>query len=147
MTFEAPVADAGRLVLFGATGDLARRMLWPSLYALDLDGLLPRDFRIVGAAHSRWSPEQFQAKVRAAIASAFDESRVYRIDHYLGKEAVQNLLALRFGNSIFEPLWNAHNIEHVQITVAETVGVEGRWGYYDTTGALRDMVQSHVLQL
>src|SRR5947209_20032315 len=83
MTFEAPVADAGRLVLFGATGDLARRMLWPSLYALDLDGLLPRDFRIVGAAHSRWSPEQFQAKVRDAIlgsanAKLFDETAFAR---------------------------------------------------------------------
>ena len=82
-----------------------------------------------------------------AIGAAFDESQVFRIDHYLGKEAVQNLLALRFANSIFEPLWNANAIEQVQITVAETVGVDGRWSFYDGTGALRDMVQSHLLQL
>ena len=246
MIVDPPTLDCGRLVLFGATGDLARRMLWPSLYALDHDGLLPADFRLIGAAHSQWSDEDFRARVRdairssanaalldeasferfagriayvsvdaqkpgglqplatalgnaderptafylstapslfgpicralaasglvrgndrvvvekpigtdvasaretnAAIASAFDERRVYRIDHYLGKEAVQNLLALRFGNAIFEPLWNADNIEHVQISVTETVGVEGRWGYYDGVGALRDMVQSHLLQL
>ena len=82
-----------------------------------------------------------------AISAAFEESQVFRIDHYLGKEAVQNLLALRFANSIFEPLWNANAIEQVQITVAETVGVDGRWPFYDGTGALRDMVQSHPLQL
>jgi glucose-6-phosphate 1-dehydrogenase len=82
-----------------------------------------------------------------AINATFAEDQVFRIDHYLGKEAVQNLLALRFANAIFEPLWNANAIEQVQITVAETVGVEGRWGYYDNAGALRDMVQSHLLQL
>jgi glucose-6-phosphate 1-dehydrogenase len=72
---------------------------------------------------------------------------VYRIDHYLGKETVQNLLALRFANSLFQPLWGAAAIDHVQITVAETVGVVGRFGYYDEAGALRDMVQNHLLQL
>jgi glucose-6-phosphate 1-dehydrogenase len=85
--------------------------------------------------------------VNEAIGAAFAENQVFRIDHYLGKEAVQNLLALRFANAIFEPLWNATAIEHVQITVAETVGVGGRWPFFDATGALRDMVQSHVLQL
>jgi glucose-6-phosphate 1-dehydrogenase len=75
------------------------------------------------------------------------ERQIFRIDHYLGKEAVQNLLALRFANALFEPLWNSTAIDHVQITVAETVGVEGRWGYYDDAGALRDMVQNHMLQL
>jgi len=69
------------------------------------------------------------------------------VDHYLGKEMVQNLLALRFANAVFEPLWSSENIEHVQITVAETIGVEGRWGYFDGMGTLRDMVQNHVLQL
>ncbi|MFN0194980.1 MAG: glucose-6-phosphate dehydrogenase [Aestuariivirga sp.] len=82
-----------------------------------------------------------------AIGKVFPESRVYRIDHYLGKETVQNLMALRFANTLFEPLWNAAHIDHVQITVAETLGVEGRAGYYDTSGALRDMVQNHILQL
>ena len=236
------------LVLFGATGDLAKRMLWPSLYALDRDGLLPKKFQLIGAATSTLSDEAFIAKVKESIqvsangklfdetafeafaariryvavnvqavgglepiksvllpgapddggvmyylstgpqlfgpiclalrdaglvdklsriivekpigtdtatarkvnediGAAFEESQVFRIDHYLGKEAVQNLLALRFANSIFEPLWNANAIEQVQITVAEAVGVEGRWPFYDATGALRDMVQSHMLQL
>ena len=77
----------------------------------------------------------------------FDEDRVFRVDHYLGKEGVQNLIALRFGNAMFEPLWNARHIEQVQITVAETVGVEGRGDYYDDSGAMRDMLQNHLLQL
>ncbi len=237
--------DCRALVLFGATGDLAKRMLWPSLYALHKDGLLPADFQLIGAATSALSDDAFRMKVREAIrvsansslfeepvfvsfaqriryvtvdihtagglnsvknvlrpghggvmfylstgpqlfgpiclalrdaglidaqsritiekpigtdtesarrvndaiAAAFDEHQVFRIDHYLGKEAVQNLLALRFANAIFEPLWNANAIEQVQITVAEAVGVEGRWPFYDSTGALRDMVQSHMLQL
>lgn len=86
-------------------------------------------------------------EVNEAISRVFPEDRVYRIDHYLGKETVQNLMALRFANSLFEPLWNAAHIDHVQITVAESLGVEGRAGYYDTAGALRDMVQNHILQL
>jgi glucose-6-phosphate 1-dehydrogenase len=86
-------------------------------------------------------------RINDEIGSVFDEGRIYRIDHYLGKEAVQNLLALRFANSLFEPLWNSLWIDHVQITVAETVGLEGRAGYYDGAGALRDMVQNHLLQL
>jgi glucose-6-phosphate 1-dehydrogenase len=81
------------------------------------------------------------------IGRIFPEPAIYRIDHYLGKETVQNLMALRFANALFEPLWNAAHIDHVQITVAETLGVEGRAGYYDTAGALRDMVQNHMLQL
>jgi glucose-6-phosphate 1-dehydrogenase len=85
--------------------------------------------------------------VNEAIGRVFPEERIYRIDHYLGKETVQNLMALRFANGLFEPLWNAAHIDHVQITVAERLGVEGRAGYYDTAGALRDMVQNHILQL
>ncbi len=87
------------------------------------------------------------AQLNQQTLAVFRESQIYRIDHYLGKETVQNILALRFGNTIFEPLWNRNYIDHVQITAAESVGVEGRGGYYDTTGALRDMVQSHILQL
>jgi glucose-6-phosphate 1-dehydrogenase len=247
MTHGPLPTDCRALVLFGATGDLAKRMLWPSLYALDRDGLLPQGFRLVGAATSKLANEDFIEKVREAIrksanaemydeaffatfasriryvtadvqapngldlvrdalagqkgaggviyylstgpqlfgpiclalrdaklidaksriiiekpigtdtasaqkvndaiAAAFTEDQVFRIDHYLGKEAVQNLLALRFANAIFEPLWNSGAIEQVQITVAETVGVDGRWSFYDSTGALRDMVQSHLLQL
>jgi glucose-6-phosphate 1-dehydrogenase len=85
--------------------------------------------------------------INDAVAGAFPESRIFRIDHYLGKETVQNLLALRFANLMFEPLWNAAHIDHVQITVAETVGLEGRVAFYDDAGAIRDMVQNHMLQL
>jgi glucose-6-phosphate 1-dehydrogenase len=81
------------------------------------------------------------------LLSVADEKQLYRIDHYLGKETVQNLLVFRFGNAIFEPLWNRNYIDHIQITVAETVGVEHRAGYYETTGVLRDMFQNHLLQL
>ena len=236
---------ATTLLLFGATGDLAARMLLPSLCALDRDGLLPPDLKIVGTARSAHDDASFRALARAAleahvpaayrrrrgrgdslhrlsysrsmrpmrpassgwpmrcreggetgdlpvdraepvradhrrprsgrpgrartsasgsksrsaptspraatindaVAAAFPEERIFRIDHYLGKETVQNLLALRFANLLFEPLWNAQHIDHVQITVAETVGLEGRAGYYDGAGALRDMVQNHMLQL
>ncbi|MEC9067436.1 MAG: glucose-6-phosphate dehydrogenase [Pseudomonadota bacterium] len=234
---------ADRLVLFGATGDLAQRMLLPSLCALDHDGLLAPDLKIVGTARSdldeggfrnfarealetylpanrrggmadflnrltyqpldattlegyndlaarvgeparglaiflSTAPSLFEPTIRGlqhagldgpnvrmclekplgtdlatsceindAVAAAFPEERIFRIDHYLGKETVQNLLALRFANILFEPLWNAAHIEHVQITVAETVGLEGRVAFYDDAGALRDMVQNHMLQL
>ncbi len=86
-------------------------------------------------------------EVNDAVGCVFDESQIYRIDHYLGKETVQNLMALRFANALFEPLWNAEHIDHVQITVAETLGVEGRGAYYDHSGALRDIVQNHIIQL
>ncbi|MBO9455687.1 glucose-6-phosphate dehydrogenase [Paracoccus sp. R12_1] len=81
------------------------------------------------------------------LAQHFHEQQVYRIDHYLGKETVQNLMAVRFANVLFEPLWNAQYVDHVQITVAETVGVAGRGSYYDKSGAIRDMVQNHMMQL
>jgi len=234
---------ADTLLLFGATGDLARRMLLPSLCALDADHLLPEGLRIVGTARSPMSDAEYRNFARAAlekflpadrrgsmadflnrlhyqpndvttpegfdelaqavgdskdrlaiflstapslfevtieglrrvglagdgvriglekplgvdlassreindaVAAAFPEQRIFRIDHYLGKETVQNLLALRFANILFEPLWNATHIDHVQITVAETVGLEDRVDFYDQTGALRDMVQNHMLQL
>src|SRR3546814_6148416 len=76
-----------------------------------------------------------------------DLHQIFRIYHYLGKETVQNVMALRFANALFEPLWNSAHVDHVQITVAESIGAEGRAGYYDTAGALRDMVQNHLLQL
>ncbi|WP_338038971.1 hypothetical protein [Maribacter litopenaei] len=81
------------------------------------------------------------------IQNYFKESRIYRIDHYLGKETVQNVLVTRFANSIFEPLWNRNYIKHIEITNAESVGVEKRGGYYDKSGALRDMFQNHLLQI
>ena len=86
-------------------------------------------------------------ELNRVLASVFEERQVFRIDHYLGKETVQNILALRFANEIFEPLWNQKYVDHVQITVAESLGVEGRGGYYDQSGALRDMVQNHMMQL
>ena len=234
---------ADRLLLFGATGDLAQRMLLPSLFALDADELLAPGLKIIGTARSAMSDSEYRNFARAAlekylpadrrgrmadflnrlayqtldatevegyadlaakvgqperglaiflstapslfgptikglqgagltgdnvrmclekplgidlatsreindaVAGAFPESRIFRIDHYLGKETVQNLLALRFANLMFEPLWNAAHIDHVQITVAETVGLEGRVAFYDDAGAIRDMVQNHMLQL
>ncbi len=231
------------IVIFGATGDLARTMLFPSLYFLDADGLLTADLAIVGTARSAMAEGAFVEQIRKAVSDriggqfsedvwsrfakrlayaagdvqtddvykaiagklqhvaeivfylatspdffgtiaghlkaaglahrgsricvekplghdlasclkieselekAFTEDRIFRVDHYLGKETVQNLMALRFANTLFEPLWNKDSIEHVQITVAETIGVAGRWSYYDHYGALRDIVQNHLLQL
>jgi len=238
------VADAYQtIIIFGATGDLAHRMLFPSLYNLYLDRLLPDDVQIIASGRGAMEDDAFRAsinlektlpedrydpdeaaeflkrirycpvsgeaeqfgklrdmvgdridrgvavylstppslfapmveglgkaglagptvrvamekpighdlassrQVNDAVNAVFDEDRVFRVDHYLGKETVQNLLVLRFGNMMFEPLWSARGIEHVQITVAETVGLEGRVSYYDGVGALKDMVQNHMLQL
>ncbi|MFI8482282.1 glucose-6-phosphate dehydrogenase [Pseudomonas sp. NPDC078700] len=85
--------------------------------------------------------------INATLSNVFDESQVFRIDHYLGKETVQNLMALRFANMLFEPLWRAAHIDHVQISVCETLGIENRGSYYEQAGAMRDMVQNHLLQL
>jgi glucose-6-phosphate 1-dehydrogenase len=241
------------LVIFGATGDLARRKLLPALYNLAHDGALPQRFNLVGASRSVMSDEQFRAEAGEAIRrhsrrtpddrvlrpllarlryvpggfdepsaydgiaaalgafdeeagvplnrcfylstapeffpviverlgdhglhrhaeaavriviekpfgtslaearelnrrvlSVFDEPQVFRIDHYLGKETVQNMMALRFANGLFEPVWNRNYIDNVQITAAEDLGIGGRAGYYDHAGALRDLVQNHMLQL
>jgi len=244
------------LVIFGAAGDLTRRKLLPAVYNLDVDGLLPESFAVVGFTRRDWDDATFRAGAREAIgkysrrkldeakwptfeqglfhsngafddpgayvelkrkleeidqirgipgnrvyylsippsaiatcveqlqrvglveslgpdrpftriivekpighdlesakkinddvARVFDEKQVFRIDHYLGKETVQSILVLRFANSIFEPLWNQKYIDHVQITVSEEEGVGTRAGYYEEAGALRDMVQNHILQL
>src|SRR4029078_4340311 len=86
-------------------------------------------------------------EINDGVGAVFDEERIFRIDHYLGKETVQNLLVLRFANMLVEPIWSRQTIDHVQITVAEEIGVEGRGDYYDKSGALRDMVQNHIMQL
>ncbi len=252
------VAEPCTIVVFGVTGDLARRKLLPALFNLARDGHLPQSFAIVGFSRREWTDEKLREEMGAAIREhsrsepdseretedflsriyyakgeldktesflnlkarleeiektdrlpgnrlfylatapeffapatelmkaakiihpvssagpwarliiekpfghdlesarqlntqvrgAFNESQIYRIDHYLGKETTQNILAFRFANSIFEPLWNSRYIEQVQITVAESLGMEGRRGqYYDTAGALRDMVQNHLFQV
>jgi glucose-6-phosphate 1-dehydrogenase len=232
-------------VVFGATGDLTLRKLLPALYYRFRDGQMPEGSRVIGAARSKLTDDDFRARATKAlekhvapgdqdpetlhrflaqlhyvpidatapdadwsrfkelldpdrvrvfylatspdlygpvcqaldandlvteksrvvlekpighdaesahkiiedVGKVFTEAQTFRIDHYLGKETVQNLMALRFANTIFERLWTADVIDHVQITVAETVGLEGRGGYYDKSGALRDMVQNHMLQL
>jgi glucose-6-phosphate 1-dehydrogenase len=236
--------DPFDLIIFGGTGDLARRKILPGLFKRFCAGQMPDNARIIGAARSALSAEQYKAQIKTAIsefgnvtdkqakqlnaflaqldyvkidvkgeegwsslankvrknfinahyfsvapslfgdiakrlndwqiatsdsrivvekpfgrdlkssqklnaslAEQFDEGQIYRIDHYLGKETVQNLMAVRFGNVLFEPLWNAQYIDHIQITVAETVGVGGRGAYYDKSGAMRDMVQNHLMQL
>jgi glucose-6-phosphate 1-dehydrogenase len=113
---------------------------------LDKHGLVTPDARIVVEKPIGRSLASAQ-ELNDAIGKVFDEHQIFRIDHYLGKETVQNLMALRFGNAMFEPLWNSAHVDHVQITVAETVGLEDRVSYYDKAGALRDMVQNHILQL
>ncbi|MEO1471471.1 MAG: glucose-6-phosphate dehydrogenase [Pseudomonadota bacterium] len=245
MVAQVVPVDPFDLVVFGATGDLARRKLIPALFHRLKDGQMPEGARVLGAARSEMEAEGFRRladealaefggedakdleardrflatldyvrvdamsndgwkhlaaalpdsdRVRAfylsvaprffgpvaervhgaglggqdtriviekplghdlasakrlndCFAGRFDERQIYRIDHYLGKETVQNLMALRFANALFEPLWNAHHVDHVQITVAESVGVKGRGPYYDGVGAMRDMVQNHLLQL
>jgi glucose-6-phosphate 1-dehydrogenase len=134
----------------------------PSLYPeivnqLDRAGLAASGAKRRGSGKRGWTrvivEKPFGFDVESArtlnheIAEVFDEEQVYRIDHYLGKETVQNLSVFRFGNGLFEPIWNRRYIDSVQITVAETVGVEGRGAFYDATGALRDIVQNHGLQL
>ncbi|SMF10679.1 glucose-6-phosphate dehydrogenase [Pseudobacteriovorax antillogorgiicola] len=123
----------------------------PSLFGsicsnLNTSGLVDRHSRVVLEKPIGEDLASSQV-INDEVAKYFEECQIYRIDHYLGKETVQNLLSVRFANALFEPLWNSNAIDHVQITVAETVGVEGRWSYYDRAGALRDMVQNHLLQL
>ena len=109
-------------------------------------GLITKDSRVVLEKPIGRDSKSARA-INDEVGKYFSESQIYRIDHYLGKETVQNLVVLRFANTLFEPLWNSNYIDHVQITVAESLGVEGRGGYYDNSGALRDMVQNHILQL
>lgn len=155
---------ARRLASFDREGEAGRRRLFylatpPSLFAPVITGLV--EGRLAGHAYQPagrgWARLVIEKPfghdvdsaraLNAEISRAFDEDDVYRIDHFLGKEIVQNLFALRFANAIFEPVWSRHYVDHVQITAAEALGVEERGGYYETAGALRDMIQNHLLQL
>ena len=152
--------DASTLEGFDALGDkvgtpaqglaiflsTAPSLFEPTIAGLQSAGLAGPNVRI-GLEKPLGTSLASSREINDAVAGAFSEDRIYRIDHYLGKETVQNLLALRFANVMFEPIWNANYIDHVQITVAETVGLESRVAYYDDSGALRDMVQNHMLQL
>jgi glucose-6-phosphate 1-dehydrogenase len=119
-------------------GEIAKR--------LDENGLITTNSRLV-MEKPIGRDLQSARELNDVVGQYFREEQIFRIDHYLGKETVQNLLALRFANALYEPLWNSAHIDHIQITVAETVGLESRAGYYDRAGALRDMVQNHLLQL
>lgn len=114
--------------------------------SLEACGMVNETTRLIVEKPLGDSRESFLA-INNELTSTFPENQLFRIDHYLGKETVQNLLALRFANDIFEPLWNSRYIDHVQIAVTETVGVGNRWSFYDQTGATRDMVQNHLLQI
>ncbi len=153
---------ARRLASFDA-GAGARRLFYlatpPSLFApimrrLTEAGLAGHAYQRAEGAWARLVIEKpfghdagSARELNAEVTRGYDEDDVFRIDHFLGKEIVQNLFALRFANAIFEPLWNRNTIDHVQITASETLGVEGRGGFYETAGAMRDMIQNHLLQL
>ncbi len=124
----------------------APELFGPITHKLAEHGMLTAQTRVVLEKPIGKDLASAQA-INSGVGAVLDEDRLYRIDHYLGKETVQNLMALRFANLLFEPIWNKAHVDHVQITVAETVGVEGRGAYYDTAGALRDMLQNHILQL
>ncbi len=138
--FTDPARD---LIVYLATPPAIFAPICQSLWAV---GLVRPNMRIVIEKPLGHDLTSFR-QINESLATLFSEEQIYRIDHYLGKETVQNLLAMRFANALFEPLWNSNYIDHVQITAAETVGVEGRWQFYDEAGALRDMVQNHLLQL
>jgi glucose-6-phosphate 1-dehydrogenase len=141
---EERLADEQRdLVVYLATPP---QIFAPICGALESAGLVRPNTRIVVEKPLGEDRESY-LEINHHLTSIFEEDQVFRIDHYLGKETVQNLLALRFANSFLEPLWNNKYIDNVQITVSEDIGVSGRWAFYDAAGAMRDMVQNHLLQL
>lgn len=149
---EADLSQLSRDVLTDKSRDLITylatppRIFAPVCQALWAVGLVRDNMRLVIEKPLGSSRESF-LDINNSLTAIFNEHQIYRIDHYLGKETVQNLLTLRFGNALFEPLWSNNYIDHVQITAAETIGAGGRWPFYDEAGALRDMVQNHLMQL
>jgi glucose-6-phosphate 1-dehydrogenase len=140
----ALAAQDGRVTVYYLA--VAPRFFGPICQNLGAAGLNHRGARVVlekPIGHDLASANA----INDAVGAVFPEERIFRIDHYLGKETVQNLMALRFANALFEPIWHRGHIEHVQVTVAEAIGVEKRGGYYDQSGAMRDMIQNHLLQL
>ncbi len=138
--------NGGRARTVAVLLSTAPSLFRPTIAGLQAEGLVGEKARIALEKPLGHDLASFRV-IDDAVLSAFSEEQTFRIDHYLGKETVQNLLALRFGNMLFEPLWSASGVDHVQITVSETVGLEGRSAFYDQVGALRDMVQNHMLQL
>ena len=145
-TLRSKLPDGGNVVFYCAT---AARFFDTLAEQLHRAGLLRQDrgFRRMVVEKPFGHDLTSARALNAALLAVMDESQIYRIDHYLGKETVQNIMALRFSNGIFEPIWKRDNIDHVQITAAETVGVEMRGRFYESTGALRDMVPNHIFQL
>ena len=154
----AAFEELGRKLTEAEGTDGANRLFYfaiaPSLHRLAAEGL--RDAGLT-TEESGWrrviiekpfgKDEESARELNRALHNVFREDQTFRIDHYLGKETVQNLLVLRFGNAIFEPLWNRNYVDNVQVTVSEAVDVEGRAGYYDASGVVRDMIQNHLMQL
>lgn len=143
--YEAEWGLSAHVIFYLAVAPQLVPEITTNLHSLQIDKAKEK-FRIV--VEKPFGHDLKSAKeLNRLLTDMFDESQIYRIDHYLGKETVQNILALRFANALFEPIWNRNYIDHVQITASETVGVEDRGGYYERSGALRDMVQNHILQL
>ena len=138
-----PMKEKDRITVFYLA--VAPSLFMPIINGLKANNLNTHSRLVVEKPLGRNQPEA--RELNAVLLSAYDEGRIYRIDHYLGKETVQNLMALRFANALFEPLWNSKYIGHVQITASESIGMGGREEYYDRCGAMRDMVQNHLLQL
>src|SRR5437588_24919 len=139
-------------VFFGATGDLAYKKIFPALQAMVAHGQL--NVPVIGVAKAGWDLDQLRARAYESVVEfglvihmAFAERAIFRVDHYLGKRPVNNVLMFRFANSFMEPFWNRHYIDSIQITMAEAFGVQGRGAFYDVTGAIRDVVQNHLFQI